>query len=122
MHMKQPNSRDFMKQVNNCLIVKLNGRRQSGNRFGIFGMYNTLNKYIISVNWNVVAGIVDSRRLQCTVYHYQIPGLILGLRPANGRRRYKVTPPLIGWAQTQNQPLNTMLADTLAFCSSSLWL
>ena len=27
-------------------------------------------------------------------------GLILGLRPANERRRYKVTPYLIGWAQT----------------------
>ena len=27
-------------------------------------------------------------------------GLSLGLRPANGRRRYKVTPSLIGWAQT----------------------
>ena len=24
----------------------------------------------------------------------------LGLRPANDRRRYKVTPSLIGWAQT----------------------
>ena len=28
------------------------------------------------------------------------PGLILGLRPANERRRYKVTPSLIGWVQT----------------------
>ena len=27
-------------------------------------------------------------------------GLILGLRPANERRRYKVTPSLIGWSQT----------------------
>ena len=27
-------------------------------------------------------------------------GRILGLRPANERRRYKVTPSLIGWAQT----------------------
>ena len=27
-------------------------------------------------------------------------GLILGLHPANGRRRYKVTPSLIRWAQT----------------------
>ena len=27
-----------------------------------------------------------------------------GLRPANERRRYKVTPYLIGWAQTKNQP------------------
>ena len=28
------------------------------------------------------------------------PGLILGLRPANERRRYQVTLSLIGWAQT----------------------
>ena len=27
-------------------------------------------------------------------------GLILGLRPAKERRRYKVTASLIGWAQT----------------------
>ena len=27
-------------------------------------------------------------------------GLILDLRPANEQRRYKVTPSLIGWAQT----------------------
>ena len=27
-------------------------------------------------------------------------GLILGLRPATERRRYKVTPSLIDWAQT----------------------
>ena len=30
----------------------------------------------------------------------QNTGLVLGLRPANGRRRYKVTPSLIGWGQT----------------------
>ena len=30
----------------------------------------------------------------------RITGLILGLRPVNERRRYKVTPSLIGWAQT----------------------
>ena len=29
-------------------------------------------------------------------------GLILGLHPANERRRCKVTPSLIGWAQTWN--------------------
>ena len=29
---------------------------------------------------------------------YELSGLILGLRPANERRRYKVTPSLIGWA------------------------
>ena len=34
-----------------------------------------------------------------------IAGLILGLRPANERRRYKVTPSLIGWAQSYNQAL-----------------
>ena len=35
---------------------------------------------------------------------YAFTGLILGLRPANERRRYKVTTSLIGWAQTWNQP------------------
>ena len=29
---------------------------------------------------------------------YVCAELILGLRPANERRRYKVTSPLIGWA------------------------
>ena len=33
-----------------------------------------------------------------------IAGMILGLRPANERRRYSVTTSLIGWAQAQNQP------------------
>ena len=30
---------------------------------------------------------------------YAQSGLILGLRPGNERRRYKVRPSLIGWAQ-----------------------
>ena len=30
-------------------------------------------------------------------------GLILGLRPANKRRLYNVTPSLTGWAQTKDQ-------------------
>ena len=29
-----------------------------------------------------------------------VSGLILGLRPANERRRFKVTPSLNGWEQT----------------------
>ena len=35
-------------------------------------------------------------------YHCQVNNSddILGLRPANERRRYKVTPSLIGWEQT----------------------
>ena len=35
-------------------------------------------------------------------------GLILGLRPANERRRYFVTTSLIGWAQAENQPCNSV--------------
>ena len=31
-------------------------------------------------------------------------GMILGLRPANERRRYFVTTSLIGWEQNKNQP------------------
>ena len=32
---------------------------------------------------------------------YNDSGLILGLRPANERRRYKVTPSFTGWAQSK---------------------
>ena len=39
--------------------------------------------------------------LKCHETHVApVSGLILGLCPANERRRYKVTPSLIGWAQT----------------------
>ena len=31
-------------------------------------------------------------------------GIILGMRSANERRRYTVTPPLIGWAHTHSDP------------------
>ena len=35
-------------------------------------------------------------------------GLVLGLGPANEIQRYFVTPSLIGWAQTWNQPCDTI--------------
>ena len=38
------------------------------------------------------------------VWYDNVAGLVLGLPPANERRLYKVTPSLIGWAQTYNQP------------------
>ena len=46
--------------------------------------------YVFNIQMNIDVG------------HYtrQIAGLILGLRPANERRRYKVTPSLISLAQT----------------------
>ena len=34
------------------------------------------------------------------IFIQRLAGLILGLHPANERRRYKVTPSLIGWVQT----------------------
>ena len=40
---------------------------------------------------------------KCCYYgtqHFDIVGLILGLHPPNERRRYKVTPSLIGVVQT----------------------
>ena len=40
-------------------------------------------------------------------------GLILGLHPGNESRRYKVTPSLIDWAQTKNQPAIESAVDRL---------
>ena len=49
-------------------------------------------------------------------------GLILGLRPANERRCYFVTPSLIGWAQTYNQPRSTTTMKHPTFQSrQSFW-
>ena len=47
-------------------------------------------------------GSVSDRLRYRAMLH--IIGLILGLRPANERRRYFVMMSLIGWAQTWNQP------------------
>ena len=41
---------------------------------------------------------------KCMTNATQCTGLILGLHPANERRRYEVTSSLICWAQTENQP------------------
>ena len=35
-------------------------------------------------------------------------GIILGMGSANKRRRYNLTPSLIGWAHTQNNPCFTI--------------
>ena len=49
--------------------------------------------------------------------------LILGLRPANERRRYFVTTSLIGWAQAWNQPWCTLCRQPLAQETGQLiWL
>ena len=48
---------------------------------------------------------LNNYRSETSCYKWsQESGPILGLRPASERRRYKVTPSLIGWAQTQKQP------------------
>ena len=44
--------------------------------------------------------ILHMQILQNSDFINTFPGLILSLRPANERRRYKVTPSLIGWVQT----------------------
>ena len=45
-----------------------------------------------------------------------VTGLIVGLCEANERRRYKVTPSLIGWAQTYNQPCSTLFQVMPPYC------
>ena len=55
--------------------------------------FNVIFRYFIGV-----PSIICSRNIEWKA------GLILGLRPANGRRRYFVMTSLIGCAQTYNQP------------------
>ena len=46
----------------------------------------------------------DNQQPPCWSMAMGITGLILGLRPANERRRYFLTTSLIGWAQTRISP------------------
>ena len=59
----------------------------------------------VSVDGFIPLGARASTGIAITMFTSHIfTRLLLGLRPANERRRYKVTPCLIGWAQTNNQP------------------
>ena len=46
----------------------------------------------------------------CCAVQHQNAGIILCKRPANKRRRYIVTSPLIGWAHMQNDPCKNVKA------------
>ena len=43
-----------------------------------------------------------------------LSGIILCMHPANERRRYNVTSPLIGWLHTQNNPCIILTSDGVA--------
>ena len=74
----------------------------------LYGKYIYENEIVDSLKlsrWvpgpgNCTVAVTDSQIVRSRVS----AGLILGSRPANQRRRYRVTPSLIGWAQTENQP------------------
>ena len=49
-------------------------------------------------------------------------GLILGLHPTDERRCYKVTPSVIGWSQTSNQPCLYIISQPRSICSRvNIW-
>ena len=59
------------------------------------------------IHWNVFPSVHLAishhwyrQWMACHLISVPIPGMILDLCPANERHRYKVTPSLIGWAQT----------------------
>ena len=58
------------------------------------------------------------------IHNYMFAGLILGLRPANERRRYLVTTSLIGWVQSLESalclPRFTVRLGYLTHCVRSL--
>ena len=47
--------------------------------------------------------------------------LILGLRPAIGRRRYEVTTCLVGWTQTKIQPCDTYQNNLVSVITKDEW-
>ena len=79
-------------------------------------MFTVVWEILIAFVNDSVADWSSDLHLLLTYYglyiHLPHTGMILSLRPANKRRRYKVTPSLIGLAQTCNQPCH-ILSSTL---------
>ena len=70
--------------------------------------------------WKVASKMVNVLcQFQYVVPNMLTPGIILCMRPANERWRYNVTPSLIGWACTQNDPCNTVMFCTAMY--SGIW-
>ena len=53
---------------------------------------------------NSITNVLELQQSCTKSWYTEMSGLILGLHPANDKHCYKVTPSLIGWAQTWNQP------------------
>ena len=56
--------------------------------------------FIIQRHEGTASAVSESLFIQTVSLILHYAGLILGLPPATKRRRYKVKPSLIGWAQT----------------------
>ena len=101
-----------MDRVSNAVVNQMRGVRNSlyNSDLRILGLTG-FERFITEENYNVMKRSVTGCK------HFRDPVIeteynsfasqsdnsdlrILGLRPANERRRYKVTPSLIGWAQT----------------------
>ena len=76
---------------------------------------STEEKFSALTRWSLV--MLELDQLACCSHKSHIAELILGLCPANESSRYKVTPFLIGWAQTSNQSCigscNDLLLNTM---------
>ena len=62
------------------------------------------------------------RIILCICSTLSIPGIILSMGSANERRRYYVTPSLIGWTHTQNDPCIQMRLYWNVFVSTCLFI
>ena len=72
-----------------------------------------------STKWAPLLTVTRSYTILIDMFNILMPrqmtaGLILGLRPANERRRYFVTTSLTGWAQALNQPCDHHFQDEIS--------
>ena len=82
-----------------------------------------INNFISNSGATYIRGLIvyPITRLVHRCPSYLFSGLILSLRPANERRRYKVTPPLTGWAQTIKSALYSYPVKPCVSCLDCRW-
>ena len=79
------------------VFLKAVGPRQNGRHIADGILISIFSKFEGQIN-NMSSG--DKSLPEPVMTHFADTGLIVGLCPAIKRRRYKVTPSLIGWPQT----------------------
>ena len=85
----------------NTILTSSRRSRDLGLSLNLIKKSNRLTRLKTRYTPCLLWSVPSDHRIYLEIYLFDVAGIILCMRQANERRRYKVTPCLIGWAHTQ---------------------